>query len=146
MSKSSTVLDQTLCLLQTYIMRQEMDLRELRGPHVFVGCVLKWKYVTTYWVSMKDIKDSQPVELDEYETSADIKHDPSFAWWVSYMIKEQDRILGKVKSNYWLITHKCVLRVTKYIVEVKQIDEENINTLFINSIQIYMTVIMVKLN
>ena len=57
-------------------MRQEMDLRELRGPHVFVGCVLKWKHVTTDWVSMKDIKESQPVELYEYETIADIQHDP----------------------------------------------------------------------
>ena len=59
------------------------------------------------------------------------------------MINKPDRILGKVKSNYWLITHKYVLRVPKYIVDVKQINDKYSNKLWMDSTKIKMKYIIV---
>jgi len=43
---------------------------------------LKWKDGTTYWFQLKDLKESNPVEVAEYVTYLGIKDDTAFAWWV----------------------------------------------------------------
>ena len=78
---------------------------------------VEWKYRSTDWVAIKDIKYSHPVELTEYYISEDIQHKLSFSWWVSYTINKWDSIWGDAKSNYWSITYKYLLLLTKYTVK-----------------------------
>ena len=68
-------------------------------------CVL-WKDGSTNWVSLKDLKDSCSAELAEYTIRNDISDEPTFAWWVPYVIKKCTRIVSKLKSKYWQRTHK----------------------------------------
>ena len=42
----------------------------------------------------------------EYTVAAKIAIEPAFAWWVPYTLKKRNRIISKVKSNYWLRTLK----------------------------------------
>ena len=39
------------------------------------------------------------------------------------MIKKQDRITAKVKSKYWMKTHKFGIRVLKTVEEAKSLDQ-----------------------
>jgi hypothetical protein len=63
--------------------------------------LVEWKDGLSGWVSLKDLKESYPIELALYATNRVIQDEPAFAWWVSYVLKKQKRILQKMKSEYW---------------------------------------------
>ena len=67
------------------------------------GCQLfvQWKDGSGNWVSLKDLKDSYPVQLAEYAVQAKIHDMPTFAWWVPYTLKKRGVIMSKIKSKYW---------------------------------------------
>ena len=59
---------------------------------------IKCRDVTTKWVSLKDLKESNPIKVAEYVTSRDIQDEPAFTWWVPYTLRKSDRIIDS--SNY----------------------------------------------
>ena len=96
--------------------------------------LLQWKDGSTTWVKLKDVKDSNPVQLAEYAVQLRIAEEPAFAWWVPYVVKKRNRIIAKVKSKYWLRTHKFGIRIPKSVEEAKKFDEINGNTLWWDAI------------
>ena len=72
------------------------------------GCdiIVQWKYGSTSWESLKDVKESYPVEIAEYSHQHKISYEPAFTLWVPHAIKKRERIIAKVKSKYWMKTHK----------------------------------------
>ena len=89
---------------------------------------------STNWVSLKDIKESYPVEVAEFALATRISMEPAFAWWVLFVLKKRNRILAKVKSKYCLRTHKFGIRIPKSVEEAKKIDEQNGDTLWWDAI------------
>ena len=79
---------------------------------------------------MKDMKDSYPVQLAEFAIENKISDKPAFAWWVPFIIKKKARIISKIKSKYWLRTHKYGIKIPKSVKEAIQFDSENGNTLW----------------
>ena len=45
--------------------------------------------------------------------------EPAFAWWVPHTLKKRNRIIVKVKSTYWMRTHKFGIRIPKTVEEAK---------------------------
>ena len=43
---------------------------------------VEWKDNSTSWVPLKDLKESNPVELAEYAVANKLVEEPAFAWWV----------------------------------------------------------------
>ena len=87
--------------------------------------LLLWKDGSTTWEALKDIKECYPIQMAEYAIDKGIQSKPAFAWWVPYVIKKKNRIISKVKSKYWTRTHKFGLRIPKSVAEAVQIDREN---------------------
>ena len=85
----------------------------------------QWKDGSTNWVSLKDLKEAYPVQTAEYAVAAKIAMEPAFAWWVPYTLKKRNRIISKVRSKYWLRTHKFGIRIPKSVEEAKRLDQEN---------------------
>ena len=56
--------------------------------------------------------------------------EPSFAWWVPYMLKKRNWIVSKVKSKYWIRTHKFGVQILKSVQEAKELDHQNGNSLW----------------
>ena len=56
-----------------------------QGHHI----LLKWKDGTTTWNTLKDVKDSYPVQLATYANDNDLVKLPAFAWWVPYVLKKR---------------------------------------------------------
>jgi hypothetical protein len=52
-------------------------------------CV-KWKDGSTSWEALKDLKESNPVEVAEYSVSTKLVSEPAFAWWVPFTLKRRD--------------------------------------------------------
>ena len=96
--------------------------------------LIQWKDGSSTWEKLKDVKNSYPVQLAEYSIQRKISEEPAFAWWVPHVIKKQERIISKVKSKYWLRTHKFGIAVPKTVEEAMRLDQENGNTLWWDSI------------
>ena len=52
---------------------------------------MKWKYVTITWKFLKDLKESNPIEVTEYVTARSIQDEPSFSWWVPFTLRKLDK-------------------------------------------------------
>ena len=84
---------------------------------------------------MRDVKDSNPIELAEYAAANKIAEEPAFAWWVQFVLKKRNRMINAVKKKYWRTTHKFGIRVPKSVPEALRMDEENGNHLWRDSIK-----------
>ena len=87
--------------------------------------LVQWKDGSTNWVALKDMKESYPIQVAEYAIASCISMEPAFAWWVPHVLKERNRIISKVKSKYWLRTHKFGIRIAKTVEEACRLDREN---------------------
>jgi hypothetical protein len=75
-------------------------------------CV-QWKDESTTWEDLKDLKESNPVQLAEYAIMNKLVSQPAFAWWVPYTLKKHDIIIAKVNSRYLKRSHKFGIKVPK---------------------------------
>ena len=71
--------------------------RSMRQTTVGWKLRVKWKDGTTTWISLKDLKESNPIEVAEYVTARSIQDEPSFAYWVPFTLRKRDRIIDSVK-------------------------------------------------
>ena len=94
-----------------------------------------WKDGSSNFVSLREMKESFPIETAEYAVQHGISDEPAFAWWVPHVLKKRDRFVNKVKSKYWERTHKYGIRIPKTIQEALEIDRINGNHLWEDSIK-----------
>ena len=80
------------------------------------------------------MKNSYPVQLAEYAVENKISEEPAFAWWAPYVLKKRNRILAKIKSKYWVRTHKFGIEIPKSVSQAIAIDKKNGNTLWWDAI------------
>ena len=86
--------------------------------------LVSWRDGSTDWVKLKDLKDSYPVQVAEYAASNRIADQSALKWRVPTVLRKRNRIVSKVKSRYWKMTHKFGVRVPKTVQEALAIDEE----------------------
>ena len=86
--------------------------------------LVQWRDGTSDWVPLKDLKDSNPVEVAEYAVSNGIDSEPAFHWWVKPTLRRRDRIVSKVKNRYWKITHKFGFELPHSVPEALAIDRK----------------------
>ena len=84
--------------------------------------LVEWRDGTTSWVALKDLKESNPVELAEYAVANKLVEEPAFKWWVRQTLRCRDRIIKKVKSRYWSKTHKFGIELPKTVAQALAID------------------------
>ena len=68
--------------------------------------LVEWKDGSVDWVPLKDLKQSNPVDMAEYAVANEISYEPAFNWWVKENLRHRDRIISKVKFNYCRTSHK----------------------------------------
>ena len=84
---------------------------------------VEWSESMTSLVPLKDLKESNPVEVAEYATLAGIANEPAFTWWVQHVFQKQVQILKKVKSSYWKCMHENGLELSHSVEEAYAIDK-----------------------
>jgi hypothetical protein len=67
---------------------------------------IKWKYESTSWERLANLKESNPIEVAEYAITRGIDDQPAFAWWVPYTMRKRARIIAAVKQQYQKKTHR----------------------------------------
>jgi hypothetical protein len=93
-----------------------------------------WKDGTKQWMSLKKLKESNPVDVAEYAISVGIDEEPAFAWWLPYTLRKRDRIISSVNSRIAKVTHKYGCEIPSSIAQAYAIDRKNNNSLWRDAI------------
>jgi len=72
--------------------------------------LIEWVDGSMDWVRLAEMKEAYPVQV------------AAFNWWVHKVIKIKERLIKKVKSKYWRITHKFGIETPKSVEEAYEID------------------------
>jgi hypothetical protein len=99
---------------------------------------VRWKDGSSTWISLKDLKDTYPVELADYAIDNKTQDEPAFAWWVPYVLGKRIAIISKLRSKFWQKTHKYGVHIPRTISEGKYIDQVNGDTPWTDAIQLEM--------
>jgi hypothetical protein len=97
-------------------------------------CV-EWKDGTTSLEWFANLKESNPIEVDEYVATNNLHDEPSFSWWVPHVLKNWNRIIAAVIKRYYKCTHKFGIQVPKKWGEAVKLYEKNGNTLWQDAIR-----------
>mmetsp|Transcript_6957 Transcript_6957/g.15347 ORF Transcript_6957/g.15347 Transcript_6957/m.15347 type:complete len:588 (-) Transcript_6957:1134-2897(-) len=110
---------------------------QMKPKKTTIGWEVNVEFVdgSTEWIPIKDVKDSNPVELAGYAVANKIDQEPAFKWWVAFVLKKRNRVIIKVKKKYWRTTHKFGVRLPKSVDEALKIDKDNNNHLWENAIK-----------
>ena len=82
-----------------------------------------WKDGSSSWVPLKDLKESNPIEVAEYAVANKISEEPAFIWWVRSFLRKRDRIIKKVNKRHLKRTHKYGIEVPRDVKHALEIDE-----------------------
>ena len=96
---------------------------------------VEWRGGDVTWLPLKDVKNSNPVELAEYATNQGIDKEPAFNWWVKDTLLYHQRIIKKIKKKYWRTTSKFGIRLPKTVKEALEIDRETRTTFWRDAIE-----------
>ena len=66
---------------------------------MFWQSLVKWKDVSESWVQLKDLKESNPVDVAEYYTARGVEDEPEFSWWVPHKLHKCDVLVSEVSSK-----------------------------------------------
>jgi hypothetical protein len=75
-------------------------------------CV-EWKDGTTSWERLVDLKESNPVEVDEYAAAKNFLDTPAFVGWAPHVLKKRSRIIAAVTKRYHKRNRKFRIEVPK---------------------------------
>ena len=90
----------------------------------------EWKDSSSSWVSLKVLKESNPVEIAEYVTAMGLQDEPAFAWWVPYTLRKRDRIIASINTRVRKRNHKFGIKIPTSAKEAIELDRVNGNTLW----------------
>ena len=79
---------------------------------------------STQWVSLHDVKESNPVQMAEYAVANKLVEEPAFRWWVPYTLKKRDRIIKAMGKRFHRKLEKFGLKVPRNMKEALEIDRE----------------------
>jgi hypothetical protein len=104
-----------------FIVSNNGNIHKRRTTKGWSLCVM-WKDGSTSWESLKDLKESFPIQVAEYAVSQGLQNEPAFSWWVKDTISRKNRIVKAMKTRYARKTHKFGVQLPKSIKEAYEID------------------------
>lgn len=86
---------------------------------------VRWKDGSTSWEPLRNLKESNPVEVAEYAINNKIAEEAAFAWWVPFTLRQRDRIIKSIRSKAThKKTHKFGLEIPTTVKRALEIDKE----------------------
>ena len=58
--------------------------------------LLCWKDNSENWIDLKDLKESNPLEVADYVQGRGLLIEPAFAWWVPHSLRKREHIISKL--------------------------------------------------
>ena len=131
------------------VSKSEGTVKDRHGREHQVKTTKGWWFLielqneTTEWVKLKDLKESNPVELAQYVKRNGLEDEPAFAWWVPWTLKKTTRILAAMKTRYHRTTSKFGIECPKTVKQALELDKETGTTFWRDAIEKEMKTVMV---
>ena len=125
---------------ETALTKEEGYTKGPNGTRVPKQTTRGWKLLvrmkdhSTEWYKLKDLKESNPLEVAQYAVDNKLEDEPAFKWWVPYTIKKRNRILKAMKKRYFRTAQKFGVEIPKTVKRALEIDEETGTTFWRDAI------------
>ena len=104
---------------------------------------VEWKGRLTSWITLKSLKETNPVEVAEYAWDNKIDEKPAFDWWVHYILWKKDHMIkASHRVHHWQ-GYKYGIKISMTLSEALSIDEEDGNTFWCDAVDKEMHDVMV---
>jgi hypothetical protein len=118
-----------------YITHKKTGKKRLKQTMKGWQMCVKWNDESTSWAPLKDLKESNPLEVADYAVNMKLVSEPAFAWWVPYTIKKRDRVIKAMKKRYFRKFQKYGIELPKTVKRVLEIDRETGTTYWKDAIK-----------
>ena len=94
-----------------------------------------WKFLLTFkdgstnWFRLADLMREYPIEIANYVKNNNLQDEDAFSWWVHKSLVHHQRMVSKVKSEYWKKTHMFGIELPKTYTDCERLDHETENDL-----------------
>ena len=95
---------------------------------------IEWKDGSTSWVTLKELKETNMVDVAQYAHNNRIIDEPAFSWWAPHALKKMHRLIKMSKTRHTRRGYKFGIRIPTSVKEALEIDLENGNTLWYDAI------------
>jgi hypothetical protein len=95
---------------------------------------VEWKDGSTSWLPLKELKETNAVEVSEYAVANHIDDEPAFDWWVREVLKKKTRLIKASRKMHGRTGFKFGIQLPRSIEDALELDKENQNTLWYDAI------------
>eukprot|EP00934_Nitzschia_sp_Nitz4_P002319 Nitzschia sp. Nitz4//scaffold471_size5685//193//5616//NITZ4_009210-RA/size5685-processed-gene-0.1-mRNA-1//1//CDS//3329552692//2319//frame0 len=98
---------------------------------------IEWKDGSTSWLTLKELKETNPIEVALYAVANRIDDEPAFSWWVKQVLKKRQRLIKVMKTanNHFRKHYKFGIRMSRTVKEALALDQEIGNSLWLDAIK-----------
>jgi hypothetical protein len=82
-----------------------------------------------------DLKESNPVEVAEYDATKSLLGTRDFVWWAPHVLKKRIIIIAAITNRYHKRTHKFGIEVPKSWDDCVRLDKENDNIIWQDAVR-----------
>ena len=86
------------------------------------------------WIPLKELKESNPLDVAEFATTRGIANEPEFYWWVLYTLRRHDKIIASVNSRVKILLYKYGIELPTSVKHAYSLDFQNKNILWCDAI------------
>ena len=104
--------------------------------------LVRWNDGSEEWVTLGKMKRNFPIQVAQYAIAQNISNKPVFSWWIPHTLQKCESIVASVRSRATKTSHKYGVRIPTSIKHAIQLDCENNNTLWRDSIDLEMKTIL----
>jgi ribosomal protein L31E len=84
---------------------------------------------------LRNLKESNPVELAKYAMANKLSEEAAFHWWVSFTLKKIDRIISAIKTRSHKHNQKFGIKIPQSVERALAIDQETNTSLWKDAIE-----------
>ena len=113
--------------------------RRLRKTTAGVKLKVALRYgdkINKTWLPLKDLKESNLVQVAEISKARGLDTKPAFKWWVNYTLKKRDIIIASITDRLKKLTHIYGIEIPRSIGHGREINKINGNTLWMDVLKI----------
>jgi hypothetical protein len=87
------------------VSKEQRYVKTRNGQQKLRQSTVGWKFLAEYtdgkkqWIMLKDLKESNPVDVAEYVTARNLDDEVAFAWWVPYTLRKKATIIALGQST-----------------------------------------------
>ncbi len=105
---------------------------------------IEWKDESTSWLSLKEVKETNSVEVAHYAIVNHTDAKPAFDWWVREHIKHQKQLIKMLQKHAAQTGYKFGICIPYAVVEAMDLDKAAGNTLWYDAIMKEMSNVRVE--